>query len=74
MNAKIESALLDGSERSVLINQDIEWPAGLAIDHPNRRLYWTDTKKRTIETVTIDGMTVWTFSASKCYFIMVTSF
>ena len=56
--------MLDGSNRSVLINSDIEWPAGITVDHANARIYWTDTKKRTVETVTVDGydrQTVWKF-------------
>ena len=63
-NAKIETAMLDGSNRSILINENIEWPAGIAVDHPNRRVYWTDTKKRTVESVTMDGhdrQVVWKF-------------
>ncbi|XP_071150392.1 prolow-density lipoprotein receptor-related protein 1-like [Mytilus edulis] len=52
---KIESSNLDGSGRKVVINEEIIWPNGLAIDYPNGRLYWADTKKRTIETVDLQG-------------------
>ena len=65
-NAKIESSRLDGSNRVLFVNQDVEWPAGLALDAPNQRLYWTDPKKRTIESITLDGkdrIKVRTFSA-----------
>ena len=48
-------AWLDGSHQETIVKEEIAWPAGLAIDYPNRRLYWTDTKRRTIESVSISG-------------------
>lgn len=53
--AKIESANLDGSSRKVLVENNIIWPNGIAIDYPNSRIYWVDTKKQTIETVDMQG-------------------
>lgn len=52
---KIESANLDGSGRKVLVNEDIIWPNGIAIDYPNSRIYWVDTKKQTVETSDMEG-------------------
>lgn len=52
---KIESSNLDGSNRKEIVKDDIIWPNGVAVDYPNGRLYWTDTKKRTIETVDLYG-------------------
>ena len=51
----IFTARLDGSDLKPLISEDMAWPVSLAIDYPARRLYWTDMKKRTIETVRLDG-------------------
>ena len=65
VNPRIEAAFLDGSDRHVLVDRSIQWPSSLAIDFPNRRLYWTDIKKRTIESVTLSGAyrkQVWKFA------------
>lgn len=52
---KIESANLDGSNRKVLVSKDLLWPLGIAVDHANERIYWTDTKAHTVETSDFDG-------------------
>ena len=52
---RIETALLDGSERRVLVNDSVIWPTDIAIDYANDRLYWTDTKRKTIETINLQG-------------------
>lgn len=52
---RIEVAWMNGSYRRTLVEGSMVWPAGLAIDYPARRLYWTDTKTQTIETVRLDG-------------------
>lgn len=52
--AKVESANLDGSNRKVIVDVCI-FPGGIAIDHANQRLYWTDIKRHTIETTDMDG-------------------
>lgn len=46
---------MNGSYRRDLVGGAMVWPTGLAIDYPARRLYWTDTKTKTIETVRLDG-------------------
>ncbi|GAB1610066.1 low-density lipoprotein receptor-related protein 1B-like isoform X1 [Argonauta hians] len=52
---QIESCDLDGRNRAVLVYHHIKWPSGLAVDIPNRRLYWADVRTKTIGTVEIDG-------------------
>ena len=54
-SAKIESSDLDGANRAVVVNERLSRPMGLAIDYPAQRLYWTDAKKKTIETSKLDG-------------------
>ena len=55
---KIEMSDMDGTNRVVLINTDITWPNGLAIDiykkDGPRMLYWTDASLDKIETFNID--------------------
>lgn len=53
--AKIERARLDGSERKILVESNLQWPTGLAMDFAARRIYWTDPKASTIETIDIEG-------------------
>lgn len=53
--AKIESAALDGTDRSVVINSSLVWPNGLAIDRLEHRLYWADAELDKIETVFVNG-------------------
>ncbi|XP_078621857.1 low-density lipoprotein receptor-related protein 2-like isoform X1 [Branchiostoma floridae x Branchiostoma japonicum] len=40
--ARIERALTDGSERTVIVNTTLGWPNGLSIDYPQLKLYWCD--------------------------------
>ena len=54
-NPRILTARLDGSDLKPLVEKKILWPSALAIDYPARRLYWTDLKSRTIESVRLDG-------------------
>ncbi|XP_066985718.1 low-density lipoprotein receptor-related protein 4 isoform X1 [Macrobrachium rosenbergii] len=54
-DAKIERAYMSGKNRTVLINTNLKWPNGLAIDHNNQLLYWLDASSKTIETATLDG-------------------
>jgi len=55
VEAKIESAALDGSERTVVINSSLAWPNGLAIDQLERRLYWADAELDCIEMAFVNG-------------------
>ncbi len=52
---KIESGLMDGSHRQVLISSDIQWPNGLAVDRENGRLYWVDAQYATLESCDFSG-------------------
>ena len=54
-NPKIERARLDGTDRKVLIDSDIQFPNGLAYDEAENTLYWTDGAYGTIEAVSSDG-------------------
>jgi len=55
VNGRIESAYMDGTGRRALVDTMVQWPTGLAIDYPARRLYWTDPKAYTIESVNLNG-------------------
>ena len=55
MNPKIFKANLDGTGLRPLIEAKIAWPSSLAIDYPNARLYWSDLKARTIDSVGLDA-------------------
>ena len=53
--AKIERASMDGNNREVLIDTDLVWPNGLAIDYQLQRLYWTDAFTNKIEYSSVHG-------------------
>jgi len=55
VEAKIESAALDGTNRTVIINSSLGWPNGLAIDRLERRLYWADAELDRIEMAFVNG-------------------
>ncbi|KAL1455098.1 hypothetical protein WDU94_009217 [Cyamophila willieti] len=46
---KIEKVHLDGSHRTVLVEEDLAFPNELAIDFKQRRLFWADSTNRRIE-------------------------
>jgi hypothetical protein len=52
---RIETAHMDGNKRKVLIGSSILYPTGLAVDYATKRLYWSDPKTLTVETVKFDG-------------------
>ncbi|ROT66465.1 Low-density lipoprotein receptor-related protein 4, partial [Penaeus vannamei] len=54
-HAKIERASMDGSERMTLIDSNLMWPNGLAIDYERRVLYWLDASLNNIEMAAMDG-------------------
>ena len=33
----------DGSERKVVVDSKIVYPYGVAVDYPNRHIFWVDT-------------------------------
>ena len=52
----IYSSNMNGEDINTLVNDNLDTPSGLAIDFMmNNRLYWTDTKLNTIESINIDG-------------------
>ena len=53
--AKIEKAGLDGRERVEIINTDLVWPSGLALDFETQTLYWADAYLDKIEYASVDG-------------------
>lgn len=53
--SEIAYAEMDGRNAKPFIREDIGWPNGLALDYPNSRLYWTDAKKFTLESIRLDG-------------------
>ena len=48
--AKIERALMDGTQRKTIISGGLVWPNGLTIDEVQGVLYWADAKEDKIET------------------------
>lgn len=54
-NPKVARANMDGSEDVSFVSDSIYWPNGLALDSPNERLYWTDAKLSSLESIKLDG-------------------
>jgi sugar lactone lactonase YvrE len=40
----IERSLFDGTEREVIVNEDLFQPMGIAVDELEDKLYWSDEK------------------------------
>eukprot|EP00088_Acartia_fossae_P063755 TRINITY_DN77_c0_g1_i7.p1 TRINITY_DN77_c0_g1~~TRINITY_DN77_c0_g1_i7.p1 ORF type:complete len:1146 (-),score=233.47 TRINITY_DN77_c0_g1_i7:29-3466(-) len=53
--AQITRMNQDGSDALAIIQQEITWPNGVAVDEPIDRIFWTDGHKNTIESANIDG-------------------
>lgn len=51
----IERAGMDGSERAVIVKENIKWPNGLAVDWDNSRLFFVDGGTKTLEYINYDG-------------------
>lgn len=51
----IEMCSMDGSNRRTFVSDSVRSPAGITIDYAARRLYWSDTKPYTIESISLDG-------------------
>ncbi|XP_054720534.1 low-density lipoprotein receptor-related protein 6-like [Uloborus diversus] len=52
---KIERAHMDGSNREVFLNVNLQWPNGLSIDYVDKKLYWCDAYLHRIERISLDG-------------------
>lgn len=46
---------MDGTERTVIIDDHIQWPNGLTVDYNASRLFWTDAKLKYIHSCRFDG-------------------
>ena len=53
--SKIEKAGMDGSDRHILINRNVKWPNGLAVDYQGRKLYWVDAGIEAIQSSDLQG-------------------
>ncbi|VVC34410.1 Hypothetical protein CINCED_3A006647 [Cinara cedri] len=53
---KIERSNLDGSNRIVLLKDNLGWPNGITLDIPSRNLYFCDAKTDRIEVVNMNGL------------------
>lgn len=53
--ARIERSLLDGSDRKVIVNADLGFPTGLAIDFMAKKLFWADALRDCVEFSDFDG-------------------
>lgn len=65
--AKIETASMDGENRTAIIDTDLVWPSGLTIDYAQQTLYWTDNSRGRIESSNIDGSNRITISNQLIY-------
>ena len=52
---RIERASLSGANRKILVIRNVKWPISLALDIPSSRVYWSDPKTSTLESIKIDG-------------------
>ena len=53
---KIEAAWLDGSQRRTIVNTNLTFPNGLALDYERNLLYWVDAgDDSSIEYANFDG-------------------
>lgn len=53
--ARIERCLLDGSERKVIIGNELGFPTGLAVDFEIKKLYWADALHDRVEMSDFNG-------------------
>ncbi|KTG33419.1 hypothetical protein cypCar_00008937 [Cyprinus carpio] len=54
-HAKLERSSMDGSDRVVLINNNLGWPNGLAVDRAGSQLLWADAHTERIEASDLNG-------------------
>lgn len=46
---------MDGTNRSVIVEDKITWPNGLTLDFVNDRIYWADAREDYIAFSSLDG-------------------
>ena len=51
----IRTALMEGTKTSILVQDKLKWPVGLALDAPAKRLYWCDLKLSRVESISLDA-------------------
>ncbi|KAJ4429179.1 hypothetical protein ANN_26182 [Periplaneta americana] len=51
----LERTLLDGSNRTTLVQQKIVYPYGVTVDYPTQQVYWVDTYLDFVERIDYDG-------------------
>lgn len=51
----IQRALLDGSNRKVIVSTDLSYPNGLSIDYDRKKLFWADMMNNRIEMADLNG-------------------
>lgn len=56
LNGKIETAWMNGDQRKVFVDTELQWPNGLTIDYFNRKLYWCDSYLDKIERISLSGI------------------
>ena len=54
---KIESAYLDGSNRTIVVNKDVIKPNGVTIDYEHQVMYWCDAGLDRIESINLKNLT-----------------
>jgi len=54
-NAKLERSGMDGSDRTVLISNNLGWPNGLTVDKASSQLLWADAHTERIEAADLNG-------------------
>lgn len=52
---KIQRADMDGSNRTVLIDNNLGWPNGIVIDKESKRIIWADARMEVIESSDLEG-------------------
>lgn len=53
----IDTAFMNGRNRTIFVSHDVHWPTGLTIDFEARRLYWCDKHLKKVESVDFNGGT-----------------
>ncbi|NXW95113.1 LRP2 protein, partial [Alopecoenas beccarii] len=55
---RLMKATMDGSQRHVLLAQELGWPTALALDLPTWRIFWLDEKLGSVGSARLDGTSV----------------
>lgn len=51
----IESANMNGKNRTIFVSERLVWPSGLTIDSLDDALYWCESALNVIERIYLDG-------------------